>query len=231
MIIPKHKALFVHVPKTAGQAVENYFLTSMGRTRKSDNSDLLMGLNPDLSHPKRLDHLSAKEYTSLGYFSEEDFKTYFKFAFVRNPWARLVSLYRFRGFSSVTSFPNFVNYYLPEYMEKEHWFFRSQAEFICDENDQFLCDFVGRLEDLDIDFNKVLSALKLPATNLDRANVSAEKWLSRKTLRLYKKYPSLLLRPLGAGQKPNYRDYYNPKTMALVHRMYERDINLLKYQF
>lgn len=231
MILPQHKAVFVHIPKTAGQSIEDYFLNLMGRQRASDNHDLLLGLNPQTAGPKRLAHLTAQEFTDLGYLSAQDWTDHFSFAFVRNPWDRIVSFYRFRGFSSVTSFSRFVESYLPTYYENQQWFFRPQTDFIYTDKETLLCDFVGRMEQLEEDFNKVLTALKLPIGQLEHKNVSREQWWSGRTMRLYIKHPSLLLQFKANQNKQSYRQYYDPKSLAIVHKLYERDIELLNYKF
>ncbi|MDC7999127.1 sulfotransferase family 2 domain-containing protein [Gilvibacter sediminis] len=231
MLIPEHKGLFIHIPKTAGQSVEDYFLNTMGRDRTEDNSKYLLGINTNQEGPRRLAHLTAKEHVALGHIDSQDFESYFKFSFVRNPWERLVSLYRFRGFSSVCSFAVFVDRYLEYYLAHENWFFKPQVDFIYDENDHLLCDFVGRMENLQQDFDTILARLSLPQGMLPHHNKSKEKWLSVKTFKLYLKHPSLLYQ----GQRPprvrDYRDHYSAKTLAQVHRLYERDIRLLNYQF
>lgn len=231
MIIPEHKALFIHIPKTAGQSVEDYFLQQLGRARAADNSDYLLEENKALIGPKRLAHLTAQEYVTLGYLEQEQYDSCFRFSFVRNPWARLVSLYKFRGFSSVTSFANFVENYLPYYLEHEYWFFRPQTDFIYDETNQLCCDFVGHMENLQQDFEIVLKQLSLPQGKLEHKNVSVAKWFSRKTAHLYWKHPGLLFQAGSEAPKESYQDYYTPSLIALVHRIYERDIDLLNYQF
>ncbi|WP_435577587.1 sulfotransferase family 2 domain-containing protein [Gilvibacter sp.] len=231
MLIPEHKCLFIHIPKTAGQSVEDYFLKEMGRDRTDDNSKYLLGINPKEQGPKRLAHLTASEYVDLNHVDSKTFEDYFKFCFVRNPWERLVSLYRFRGFSTVCSFAVFVDHYLEHYISHENWFFKPQTEFIFDANDNPLCDFIGRMENLQKDFDIVLERLSMPQGVLPHTNKSVEKWASAKTLKLYLKHPSLIFHNGSIPKTVDYRDHYSAKTLAQVHRLYERDIRLLNYQF
>lgn len=108
MICRKLEALFVHIPKAAGQSVERVLLAEMGVDCES-RAGTLLAPNPDPSRgPPRLAHLTAEEYVKLGWLSEEDFGALFKFAFVRNPWARLASEYRYRNLGPSLGFREFV---------------------------------------------------------------------------------------------------------------------------
>ncbi len=234
MIIPEYKAIYVHIPKAAGQSVENFLLASLGKNRKDDGADYLLRPNDNLEKgPKRLAHLTANEYIEYGYITETNFKGYYKFAIVRNPWARLVSFYKFRGFSTFITFPVFVNHYLPYYFEKEFWFFKPQTDFIYDNEDKVLLDYIGKLENLDIDFKQIAQKLKIDFTTLPKNNHSIEKGLiSRKSFNLILKHPRLLTQLNLFTQNPmSYKDAYNDSTITVVNKLYERDIDLLKYAF
>jgi hypothetical protein len=69
MISHEHKFIFVHVPKTGGTSIESLL---------------------DLSGAK---HNTARQYRN---FFPDVWKRYFSFAFVRNPWDRVLSFYMFR---------------------------------------------------------------------------------------------------------------------------------------
>jgi len=71
MILHDKKILFVHIPRTGGVSVERHFDWEGGVGWKDSNL---------------AQHLTLEEY-SWSY----DLNNYFKFAFVRNPWDRLVS--------------------------------------------------------------------------------------------------------------------------------------------
>ncbi len=234
MILRQYKALFVHVPKAAGQSVEDYFLNQLGKSRTKDGSEFLMRFNDDPTKgPERLAHLTAEDYTRYNYLSQEDFNSYYKFSIVRDPWSRMVSFYKFQGYSSLVSFEKFVSHYVPLCMDSMHWFFRPQADFIYNDKDELLVDYVGKLERLNEDFKEVAKKLKLEFDKLPRNNHSKERgFVSRKSWNLIKEHPSILGHvSFQKNENKGYRDAYNDKTIALVGKYYERDIDLLKYAF
>ena len=97
MISHHHKCIFIHIPKTAGQSIEHCFIRSLGLTWET-RAPLLLRYNdrPELGPPS-LAHLKYSEYSEYKYITEEQIQTYFKFAFIRNPWSRLVSIYKYMG--------------------------------------------------------------------------------------------------------------------------------------
>src|SRR5437764_11835271 len=111
MISHKYRTIFVHIPKTGGQSVENVFLTLHGLTWET-REPLLLRPNSDRNlGPSQLAHLRAKEYVACGHIDQENFDSYFKFAFVRNPWERIVSGYHYygrRGEKAGATFPQYV---------------------------------------------------------------------------------------------------------------------------
>ena len=74
------------------------------------------------------------------FMNHEGFGEAFKFAFVRNPWDRFISMC-----------------FHPKPQPQDHC--RSQYEFICDEQGNVLVDFVGHFESLQEDWEKVCSTL------------------------------------------------------------------------
>jgi hypothetical protein len=83
-----HKYIFLKVSKTAGTSIQQFLYPALGR------KDICIGV-PGLSKPYlgMISHATAKEVKT--HFPNE-WETYFKFAFIRNPWDRMVSSYCFR---------------------------------------------------------------------------------------------------------------------------------------
>ncbi|MGV6829447.1 MAG: sulfotransferase family 2 domain-containing protein [Flavobacteriales bacterium] len=234
MILTKYKALFIHIPKAAGQTIENFLLKSLNCTRELNGNDFLLkkNENPKLG-PERLAHLTAKEYIQLNYLSINEFNEYYKFSFVRNPWSRMVSFYKFMGYSRFISFPVFIKQYLPYCLEKQNWFFKPQTEFIFDDNDQLLIDFVGKLENLNNDFSIIADQLNLEFKKLPKNNSSTKQnFLSQKSLKLVKQHPSLVKYLLKQNKTHStYQEYYDKESKKIVDKYYAKDIDLLDYQF
>ena len=137
----------------------------------------------------------------------EKFSRYFKFAFVRNPWDRLVSEYEFLlnkpahgrhvRVKKLDSFKQFIQMQIP----------RSDAyqiNMMCDRKGNMLMDFVGKLENLQGDWQTVCARIGIPFQALPRSN---------------------------ATQHKSFQDYYDNESKLLVARHWCREIDLFGYTF
>jgi hypothetical protein len=152
------------------------------------------------------------------------YHSYFKFAFVRNPWDRLVSCYLSkvvqggRGmhigeYGDVTlrkemTFEEFAYAVcrIPDEVANTH--FRSQYVTVCDDGPKktVLADFVGRLETLDEDFRFVAERIGLTA-NLSHTGSTRSK------------------------HSLSYRDFYDERLAQAVGERYHEDVGLFGYSF
>ncbi|MEL6920053.1 MAG: sulfotransferase family 2 domain-containing protein [Pseudomonadota bacterium] len=95
MISHFHKTIFVHIPKCGGMTVEHAFLEDIGLDWNRRAPFLLLkNIQPRIG-PERLAHLTAAEYLKYKYCTPEHFASYYKFSVVRDPIARIVSVYNY----------------------------------------------------------------------------------------------------------------------------------------
>jgi len=160
MVSDQFKCIFVHIPKNAGQSVEHVFLSMHGLTWET-RAPLLLRPNADpLQGPPRLAHLLAADYVDYGQVTKEDFASYYKFSFVGNPWERVVSFYKYLGFSKGSKFKDFVATDFQNVVWKhDYWFVRPQVEFVCNKDGKLLVNLVGRFENFREDFHSVCKAI------------------------------------------------------------------------
>jgi hypothetical protein len=149
---------------------------------------------------------------------------FFHFAFVRNPWDRVVSCYkdkirlaekmgklallsRYEGLRPGMGFAEFVEWlrFSPEGSDlhaDRHWI--SQYRFLADAKNDIQCDFVGKLERSDEHMQHVADRLDLVSLALPIRHRSAQSGM-------------------------HYRSYYTPRSLALVGERYSRDIEVFGY--
>jgi hypothetical protein len=159
---------------------------------------------------------------------------YYKFAFVRNPWARVVSCYndkicnvdkinkvtiiaKYPSLRPDMSFADFVQWLCCEEGRDEyadpHW--RSQHELLTDESGEIPLDYVGRLESLEEDMNRICDQTSIPKFSIPHSNPGSKHIESKPK----------------TGRFQNYRDYYTNETRDLIEERYKKDIEEFGYAF
>tara|TARA_B110000495_G_C22903606_1_gene527373 strand:- start:386 stop:964 length:579 start_codon:yes stop_codon:yes gene_type:complete len=184
---------FVHVPKNAGCSISN----ALGRSVEVINHD--------------------RRKSDFRYFKDHNLsKKTFSFAFVRNPWDRVVSAYSFvkkggvnagdkadrdKYLAQYSSFSEFVKNFDDSILEQIH--FVPQYKWICGDNGDVIVDFVGRFENLREDFNTVCGVI----------GVKAELPHSNK------------------GKHKHYTKFYDAETEQVIAEKYAKDIEYFEYGF
>ena len=165
MISHKHKCIFIHVPKTAGESIETA-LMGHPNWEKDDPQWKTLNLPPD-SEVGDDKHYRLHKWASNPFFEE-----YFKFSFVRNPWDAAVSLYHYdkkrRNFPH--SFKEWITGINPALWKR----FLNQLSFIT-LNGKVGVDFVGRYESLERDWAYISGRLGIPYSPLPHANPSSSR--------------------------------------------------------
>lgn len=166
-----------------------------------------------LGRPERHYHPSVGYYEHMPawrvrtYVGEDVWKRYYKFSFERNPWDRQVSWYHYKTKSKTgAAKPTFDAFNA----DKRRAYVENWDLYATD--GQIILDFVGRYENLDDDFAKVLATLGLTGrVHLPRANVSKGR--------------------TAADRAGGYRDYYSDASRELIAAWYQPEIRHFGYEF
>jgi len=199
MISHTHKCIFVHIPKTAGTSLINILETSEFSWPR--------GYLKHSKSPKkgRLDKILSR--------SKHDINDYFKFAFCRNPYDRIVSVWKYLSFvhsgrgmrnNLFPEFKNFIKLGLNINNRHWQWHYYPQYYHICSKNRNSDIDYVGRFENLQEDFNVVCDKIGIPRQKLPHKNKSNHK---------------------------HYTEYYDDETKQVVAEKYAKDIEHFGYEF
>ncbi len=179
--------IFIHINKTGGSSVA-----------------LALGL------PMQL-HATAAELRN--HVSPEQWSRAFKFAFVRNPWDKVVSHFHYRVQTNQTglsdgsiSFNEWVKRAYgnnePAFYDKPR-FFMPQMDWISDESGSLIVDHIGRFEIIDRDFREICRILNIE-----------------------KKLPHV-----RRSSHKHYRDYYSDESEQIIRNWFSKDIEMFGYQF
>ncbi len=187
--------IFVHVPKSGGSSVWEALSTE---------KRWLPMLEEYYAHDKRLAEMS------------------FKFAFVRNPWDRLVSAYHYvlhhdknqvtvawarKWLAGSESFEVFLHNLRRKsglrHIVMTHHHFIPQADYVS-EDGRIAVDFLGRYENLVEDFRFICCKLGTETAQLPWSNRSARR---------------------------DYKSYYSDEDVTFVGKLYARDVEAFGYTF
>jgi len=219
----------VHIPKAAGRSVEMYFINrlNMDRNSEEDRRELLLVSNDDPARgTEKLSHLSAREYVECGHIPQQEFDEFYKFSFVRNPWSRLVSEYRYRNYIQHKSFKDFVMNKLPSPgWDDKYRHVMPQTDMLYSDSGELLVDFVGKFENLQSDFDKLCEHWGFEDTEVPHVNSS-----DKKSRELRRKTRNFLYRNNESDLK-KYVEFYDDETREYVAGLYQNDINNFKYEF
>lgn len=232
MISHQHKCIFIHIPKVAGTSI----IEVLRDPKPEKGVERRPPFNPnDYKFEPPPPHFRAADYVKYGQIEAELFQQYFKFAFVRNPWARLVSEYKYRDHARRYSFKDFLFHHLPTpAWSDEYCHIIPQYDFVYDEEGNCLVDFIGKMENIRDDFAVVCEKLGLSHLSLPHSNQSQSLF----HLRYDAGFCELLKRirgKLSRRQKQNtfarYQDYYDAECQEYVAQLYANDITAFDYQF
>jgi hypothetical protein len=217
VISHRHRFIFIHIPKTAGTSIEKALGGAGEAARTQDHRRLrdleaaIVPRGPALLGPSTARFVFqrvAGRRQGFAFVDRDQFAAYFKFAFVRNPWARVFSWYRnvMRDPAHRAEHRIDGDLSLEAFLERhgDSWALRPQTDWLCDAGGNLSMDFVGRFERLEADFATVCERIGLAPVTLPHE-----------------------LRA-GAGR---WSDAYSDRARTLVAERYAEEIALFGYAF
>jgi hypothetical protein len=210
LVSDTHKFVLFHFPKTAGTSMTEVLAPYL--TPKLDIPKVkFMGWQPH-HHYDLLQHQAVIKCMERGEQEVDVPKIpsgYFSASFIRNPYDLVVSAW----WPPTISFEKFV---IKEIATKKNVVARvgPQFDYLSDDRGNILVNFIGRYEQLEIDWQKFCYLVRLPDLKLPKINTSAN--LEQETGRTI-------------FNKGDYRQHYNRTTYQIVNKMYKRDFNFFKY--
>ena len=219
MVIHKYKLVFVHVPKCAGVSITHMLMPHIvGHNTSGEVGHLSGELKEMFELRGKQKHKFGRLYVPDGDIGAKQWRDYFKFAIVRNPWDRVVSEFECRhtlpygtrlSRKPSTDFTEFLLYCKARVMD---WTRRAdiywahaqpQSAFVTNDRGEIILDEIFRFEDLD----RVVDVLK------DKTGLPLE------------------LPMLNNTPHKKYREYYNGDTREFVRKLYAKDIKMFEYEF
>jgi hypothetical protein len=223
MISHEYKCIFIHIPKCAGTSIESALghMNNHNGRGGQDHRTIRMLQQPFLS-PKillsrdnavealrRIRHNSrvAMNPKNKLHVTKEQYDSYYKFTFVRNPWARAYSWYKgvmrddyHKNYLKIAG-PLSFNEFLCRFSGKGH--LRTQTYWIKDFRGVIPLDYIGRFENLPEGYHDVCRALRIQIP--------------------------LPHKHKGSGE--DYRKQYDAKSVEIVSRVYKEEIEMFGYSF
>lgn len=205
MISHEHRCIFIHIPRTGGTSIET----------------VIHGESYPIEHK----HLIASQAKAV---YADYWDRYFKFAFVRNPWDRMVSCAAnpwnpevkgghfgvfldengkidISGYKKTFGFPHVLEHdyrYTPGHVlwRDRHWPFSVYGNML----DEPL-DFIGRFESLQRDANAIFDHIGVPKQELPVT--------------------------MSAGRETHYSEHYDEDSIAEVAELFRWDIEHFRFTF
>lgn len=201
-----HRFIFTAIPKTGTHSVREALRVHLGAD-DAEQARLFVEKRMPWPELARLGHGHISLAEAQPVVGPDIFDSYFKFAFVRNPFDRFISYCAFATSREGTFERDprgVMRHLLFRAPPHNHIVFRPQHSFVLANDGRMLADQLGRVEDMQGGYDAICERIGIATQSLGRKNSSAH---------------------------AQYRDYYDQELIDGVARLYARDIDLFGYDF
>jgi hypothetical protein len=200
-----HKFIFVAIPKTGTHSVRRALREHMGAD-DLEQVGLFVQKKFPIPELARLQHGHLSLEQVRPHLRQDEFDSFFKFAFVRNPFDRFVSYCAFmsRADGQFDRDPHGVMRHVVQNPPWQHVLFQPQYSFVSSTDGQLLTDFVGRVEEMQKSYDEIARRIGIKSATLEQVNSS---------------------------NRQDYRTYYDEALVEGVAKLYARDLEMFGYEF
>ncbi|MGI9531118.1 sulfotransferase family 2 domain-containing protein [Lutimonas sp.] len=207
VVSDSHTFIFVHIRKAAGGSIRDSLLP-LSITPANDISSKIKSriLNIERNYQKFSFRHHSPIVDAIKLMPKELFDSYFKFAFVRNPYTRLISEYEFiRRRPDHGRHRKVIKMSFDQYIRfQSKRFDAHQVNMLTDAQGNLQMDFIGRFENLHQDWALICDRLALKNAELSHRKKAV---------------------------KVNLIDYYNKENIKLVARLWKADLEAFEYEY
>ncbi|KPA18985.1 Carbohydrate sulfotransferase, 8-13 [Candidatus Magnetomorum sp. HK-1] len=199
------KCIFIHIPKTGGSSMDRVLQKADPKAIRIIND---LPATYQLPKGKHCFAIDLKKY-----FQKEIWDNYFKFAFIRNPFERLVSWYHmcvqrpdeeYRKYvlKNTINFEDFIKK-INSFTGRAEMISYNQTDYTVDYEQKNILDFIGRFENIKEDFEYVSERIGIDV-KLIHFNKSDHK---------------------------HYRNYYSENTKIIVEEIFKKDFDHFNFSY
>ena len=200
-----HKFIFVAIPKTGTHSVRQALRQHLG-AHDIEQVGLFVKKQFPIPELAKLQHGHLSLQQVRPYLRPEEWDSFFKFAFVRNPFDRFVSFCAFitRAQGAFERDPKETMRRMLEQPPLHNILFQPQNGQVTGPDGNLLTNYVGRVEQMQQSYDEICETIGIPTAQLEQVNASSRR---------------------------DYREYYDQALIDGVAKLYARDLELFDYQF
>ena len=196
--------LFIHIPKTGGSNIENFFMNYFKKKPKINN---LLSNNINLKiNNHSLQHMTYKEYYDNKDFFNLNFNNNMKIlTVVRNPYNRIISDLFYLKFANKKNNQKEIEDIIKKYLDSVHLYDNHKLEqykFIIDENNNIINNII------------ILKSEKLNEQMSDLGFPDFTNFCNNTNTKITK----------------NYYNYLNKNSINLINEYYKQDFDYFNYE-
>ena len=206
IISESRKFIFVAIPKTGTHSVRRALRPHMS---EDDIEQVRLFEEKKFPIPElanlRHGHISLAQLRP--FLDPAKFESFFKFAFVRNPFDRFVSYCAFmtrKGGEFEKDPRGIMRHILAAPGPRSHILFQPQCSFVTGSDGKLLTDYIGSVEQMQGSYDEICDRIGIPRSELEKTNESS---------------------------RADYRQYYDDSLKEGVAKLYARDLELFGYEF